>query len=79
MEKTVKVPMINIMVTLVEAQLFSKWVPFCSKSETIAIKSNFRQLFEFEYTLPWPLYKRGVFIQISGMPLPGEQAGVFTI
>jgi hypothetical protein len=54
MEKVIEAPMLDLMATIAEAQLYRKWVPTCRKSKIHGKKSNFRQMGEFEFNLPWP-------------------------
>ena len=62
LERVINAPVINLMALLAEAQLYKEWVPMTSKSEVISKVSHFRQVAEFSYKLPWPLYPRSVFI-----------------
>ena len=71
--------MINLMAVLAEAQLYKEWVPMTSSSEVLAKVSHFRQLAEFSYKLPWPLYPRSMFIQACGIQLEEENACILTM
>ena len=79
MEKIVRAPMINLLATFAEAQLFSSWVPLNKRSEILGKVSNFRQSAEFEFKLPWPLANRTFQVQACGIALPEENGSILTI
>ena len=67
MQKIIKAPLINLMAIMAESQLYVDWVPLCKKSKVHLVKSNFRQMAEFEFQMPWPMYPRACFVQACGM------------
>ena len=65
--------MFDVMAIVAEVQKFKEWIPLINKSDIVDY-SHFRRYTSFGVTLPWPMWNRGLELQVTALPYPGRNA-----
>ena len=79
MEQVIDAPILHLISVLGEVELFKSWVPLTERSDLLAEVSHLRKLGYFRANLHWPLTKREMFVQASGVMLRDENAAVVSM
>jgi len=73
-EGTIKAPAINLIAVMAEIDLFKEWVPDTEISEIIKEVTPLRKSIYMVNTLPWPMWRRELFIEAGSYVLKEQKA-----
>ena len=66
MESVVKAPLTHVIMQIVELDFFKELMPEISKAEIHKVITNFRGIFTFQESLPWPYKTREMHVRTTG-------------
>jgi hypothetical protein len=73
-EKVMDARMFDACSIIAEVQKFKEWIPLLHKSDIDHEPSPFRKSVNIGITFPWPMWNRGVEMQVTAIPVPGQRA-----